>query len=174
MSASMVKTMLGITDSTYDSQISIQLPVVSMDIRKYLNKTFQKHIFSDFDAGDTEVTLGDARLEIGTVLQGDGIPDDTYIASYDYESGKYTLSTAVTDSADVVYPTISINQWSPVARMVLYKISKMTVSSATEKDVVSRSIDATSWTFSNGDINRKYGYPQKLLDELGLPNARIS
>ena len=173
MTASLVKSLLGITSTEYDTKIATQLPLVSMDVRKYLNNNFQKKRVASYEIGGNTIQIGGPMLDMGTVLQGTGIPEDTFIQSYDVDSDTYTVSETFTDFDDWVYPTISINQWTPISRMVLYKVLKMSVSSVTEQDVTSRSIDATSWTFSHAEINKKYGYPQKLLDELGAKFARV-
>lgn len=174
MTKSLIKTLLGISDTSYDTNIDLQLPIVSMDVRKYLNQNYQKYRTATYSAGENTAVIGGKMLDIGTVLQGTGIPDDTYITSYDYDEDEYTVNNTFTASDDDrVFPTISINQWNAIARMVMYKVSKMTVTSATEKDLVSKAIDSLSWTFADGEINKKYGYPQKLLDELGARFARV-
>lgn len=173
MTVSLIKSLLSISTTEYDTQIALQLPLVSMDVRKYLNKNFQKWFYASYAAGGNTIQITHPTLDIGTVLQGTGIPDDTYITSYDPDTDLYTVSNAFTDTEDYIYPTISINQWSAISRMVMYKIDKMSIASATEKGIVSKRIDSVSYTYTDEEINKEFGYPQKLLDELGPRYARV-
>jgi hypothetical protein len=60
-----------------------------------------------------------------------------------------------------------------IAKMVWYRISKMSTTDASAKGIQSESYGSVSITYSDSEINAKYNYPQILIDDLGVPFARV-
>jgi len=182
-----VKTFLGIGDTSYDAQIDVYIPIVSTDIRRILNNEFDLYVTASYTTASTDIILPDyrkyqdihgyyypqARYWVGQVLQGNGIPDDTYIQSYNPLTDIFTLSATTTDSDLYVYPTIRISQWPTISKMIFYKISKATTASATERTVSSKTYGPVSLTYSQSEINKEWDYPQVLLDDLGPVYQRV-
>lgn len=191
MSLSQVKSELdiGSTDTTYDTQITAMLPKVSADVRRILNNNFDTYVSASFDStadtislstsgerfyyGDGTVNAAAARFPIGQVVYHPNLTADSYIESYDPDTGLHTLSDTPSGAGEYVYPTINIAQWAAIAKMIWYKISKIGTSDTTEKAVSSESYGKISKTYSSSEVNKKWNYPQLLLDDLGTPQARI-
>lgn len=198
ISLSTVKDQLGITDNAHDSSISALIPVVSSDIRRILNNNFTWFFFTSYKSGENSFipTYGNnwaggrvkgyygrlygpdrvidfPSLEPGQVLQGEGIPSDTYIESYDGSSEKFTLSGAATEDGNILFPTVKISQWPTISQMIWFRINNSLQKTAGEKQVKSKNYGPVSITYADSEINRKYNYPQALINQLGTPNASL-
>lgn len=165
-----VKNQLGLNKSTYDTQITAMLPIVSSDVRRILNCKFDIAKYVVLTNGSDEFTT-DFSLAMGQVIDSPALPDDTYITAYDPNTSTYTMSAAATTDGTYFYPTILIAQWPAISKMIFYKISKQSTDSATQEKYQSITYGNVSKTFSGGEINSKYDYPQILLDDLGVPFA---
>ena len=96
-----VKTILNITTTDYDAQLTLLMPMVENDVRRILNNQFNEKVDCTFESGSTTITnIRNLKLtnpiEIGRVLQHPSIPDETYITAYDEENGVATISQATT------------------------------------------------------------------------------
>jgi hypothetical protein len=181
-----VKAQLGISNSEQDIQISAMLPIVSADVRRILNTQFDSYSTAVYASGSTDLntyapgvsdyrkSYGDpTSLKMGCVVTGENIQDDTYIVSQNPDTGVYTMSQEATGSGDYVYPTINVSQWPTISKMIAYRISKATQSTAGEKTITSKSIGGVSVSYGDGEINKKWNYPQTLIDDLGFPYAEV-
>jgi hypothetical protein len=159
-----VKELLGITSTDYDTQIDLMIPIVENDVRRIMNYDY-------LDVCKTVVTSGEttfksaSSIPIGKVIEG----GDNYVKSVSYSAGYYTatVNEAFTDDATELTLSVNIAQLPAIARMVFYRVSKMNTKQNDEK-VISKSMGPVSYTFAN-DINKTYGYPQKIIDDLGTP-----
>jgi len=198
ISLATVKAQLGLTDDTHDSAITALIPVVSSDIRRILNNNFTGFFFTSYKSGENSFipTYGNnwvggrdrgyygrlygpdrvidfPTLEPGQVLQGEGIPDDAYIESYDGSNERFTLSVAATEDGHRLFPTVNISQWPTISQMIWYRINNSLQKTAGEKQVKSKNYGPVSITYADSEINRKYNYPQALINQLGTPNASL-
>lgn len=178
---STVKTQLGITDSTYDANITALIPIVSGDVRRILNNNFDRCISATITNGAATLTFGTDNfytyeyfrppLVMGQVVYSPGIPADTYLYSYDPDTGIYTMSAAATADGDYVYPTLTVAQWPTVSKMIWYRYTTQTTANASAQNYASISYGPVSKTFADSEINKKYNYPQVLIDDLGVKYA---
>ena len=167
-----VKTQLGISDSSYDANITAMIPIVSTDIRRILNCEFDEYVTVTTTSGSADFISGIA-FKMGQVLSGTGITDDTYIQSYDASTGTYTMNAAATADGTFFYPTVLIAQWPAISKMIFYKIGKQTTTSATGQQLHSVRYGNVSKTFADNEINKQYDYPKIYINDLGVPFARI-
>jgi len=177
-----VKTNLGISDTSYDAAITAQIPIVSNDVRRILNNNFDKAYIAAFDDSGTNIDFGiinndiyqkQDRFRLGQIVTHPNLPDETYLTDFNPLTGYYTLSATPTDTGDYVIPTIEISQQLTISRMIWYRIDNLSTSAANKKEVKSISYGSVSKTFSDGEINGKWNYPQKLIDALGKPFAKV-
>lgn len=179
-----IKSQLGICDNSYDDSIAIWIPIVSNDVRRILNCNFDSYITATITSGSDEMTAWGgtyttshnyykSSYTMGQVIYSPAFPDDTYIEVYDPDSGKYTLNQAATSDGTYFYKTIQISQWSTISKMVFYKISKVSTDAASEKSLSQISYGNVSKTFSEKEINKKFDYPQFLIEDLGKGFAKI-
>lgn len=183
ISLATVKSELGLTDSTYDAQITALIPKVSSDVRRILNYNYDVRYSAAFDdsAGTIDIYTGEKAFFVqdykpmkpGTVLYHPNIPADTYIVSYDPDTDLYTLSATPTGTGDYIYPTIDIAMWSTISKMIFWRISQTSTDAASERGVSAKSIGTVSVTYSDSEINKQWNYPQPLIDDLGVPYSRI-
>jgi len=167
-----VKTHLGLSATTYDTQITAMIPIVSSDVRRILNNNFDKYVLSISTEDSTSIELNE-YYPVGQVLQGTGIPDDTYLTDFNPVTEVYTMSAAATSDGTYVYPTVLISQFPTIAKMIFYRLSTATTGNASEKNIQSISYGPISKTFSESEINKKYNYPQSLINDLGTPYAKV-
>lgn len=168
-----VRTYLGITTTEYDLQITNMIPIVSSDVRRILNCNFNNYKYVVLTSGSSTFQ-SDLDFAMGQVIQSPVLPDETYITAFDPNTSTYTINQAATSDGTYFYPTIMIAQWPVISKMIFYKISKQSTDSATERIYQQITYGNVSKTFSMGEINKKYDYPQTLIDDLGTPFARTS
>ena len=185
MSLATVKVYLGLAVTTYDASITAMLPIVSADVRRILNHQFDTYYSAVFDENADTMTLSEYNygtvkdygsyavkpvIPLGTVVQHTYLPADTYITDFIYATGVYTLSGTPTDAGGYIYKTVNISQWPTISKMIMYRINQLSTT-VTDDNIKSKSLGVTSVTYR--DINPQYNYPQKLIDDLGTPYARV-
>jgi len=181
-----VKIQLGLPAGTtlYDTNITNMIPFVSSDVRRILNAPYHTYTPATFTSGSRSIYFGDSswpsfqnqypiKYDLGQVVYAPGIPADTYLYSYDPTTGNYTLSDTPTASGTFIYPTVRISMFPAIAKMIWYRIQGMSVDDVSKKDVQSESYGPVSVTYSQREINAQYNYPQVLIDDLGLPYAKV-
>lgn len=175
ISLATVKTELGIGDTTYDTAITAMIPKVSSDVRKILNQNYDNYLTCAFDDSSTALTLvySNPILQMGRVVYHPNLPDDTYIVGWDLNTGGYTLSDTPDDSGDYVFPTITIDMWSAISKMIWFRIQGLNTTDYNNKDVQSETYGKISKTYAASEINKKWNYPQALLNDLGTPRAKV-
>lgn len=167
MSLEKVKALLGIVGTDHDAELEMFIPIVSADVRRILNDPMDKWIAGDVRAnGDLLKTT--ERLDLGQVVYALELPADTYVKSVG--SAGYGLSAKADYGVDKIVPLVNISQWQAIARMVFYRAGNAKPVVAGDK-VQSKSIGPVSVSYSL-DVNRKWNYPQELLDDLGYPRLR--
>lgn len=190
MSKDRVKIELGISSTDYDTSITAMIPVVSSHVRQILNNNYNKYVSASFDETSTDIDLliggidsfllGDGTVNfqgstfpIGQVVTHPNLPVDTYITAYDPDTGLHTLSNTPDDAGEYVYPTITIGMWSPIAKMIWYRIQGLNITDYNNKDVSAETYGKISKTYAASEINKKWNYPQALLNDLGTPIAKV-
>ncbi len=194
-----LKTLLGITSTEYDSTFELMIPIVSADVRRILNNQFNETVDCDITSGSNVIEniydvnalydsfgnekrfakhdyLEDVKLnnglDIGRVIVSDCFEDETYIVAYDEYNAKVTVSSEATADGDELITSVSIAQFPTIAKMVWYKISQMN-SNAINSEVSSKSMGSVSVTYAT-NINKKWNYPQQLINDLGTPLAKVN
>ena len=162
------------------------IPIVSADVRRILNTEYNCYSAATYSAGSANLNVyapgvtdyrksyGEAvELNMGDVVTGENIPGDTYIVSMDPDAGLYVMNQAATGAGDYIYPTVNIAQWPTISKMIAYRISKNTLASAGEKNVVSKSVGPLNVNYGQSEINKRWNYPQLLIDDLGVPFSEV-
>lgn len=183
-----IKAQLGLTATTYDVALTALIPIVSADVRRILKRFYDIGYACTYSAGSKDFftpnsvsrtvnymysQASGSPVRLGDVLSAPGITADTYIESYDPTTGIYQMSAAATGTGSYVYPTVNVAMWPTIAKMVWYKYSAQNTESASVKNVASESFGPVSVSYSAGEINKKYNYPQSLIDDLGTPYASV-
>lgn len=174
ISLTTVKAQLGLSDTTHDADITAMIPIVSSDVRRILNNNFDRHINAVYTKDSDKISsMYCSDFQMGQVLYGVNIPDDTYIKAYDPITGVYTLSANATDDGSYLYPTLTIAQWGAVSKMIWYRISSLNTSSVNDMKTSSETYGPVSKTYAESEINKKWNYPQSIIDDLGTPYAKV-
>ena len=185
-----VKTLLNITTTDYDAQLTMLLPMVENDVRRILNNQFNEKVDCEFESGSTTITniwnlksayneryfvAGVKKLtnpiEIGRVLTHPNIPDETYITAYDEENGIATISQATTGAGDYVISSIAYGMFVPIARMAGYKLNGMT-KQVCDGEIASKTMLGVSVSYVQ-HVDKRWGYPMDILRDLGTPIQRV-
>jgi len=167
-----VKAQLDISTLDYDAKITALIPIVSADVRRILNNKYDRTFSAAYEIGESglESLYG---IPMGTVVSGEGIPSDTYITQFDYSTLVYEMSANATISGTSINPTINISQWPTISKMIFYRMNNMTISNASQDNVISKSIGGVSVSYGNSQINKRWNYPQLLIDDLGIPFSEV-
>ena len=175
------KTLLNITTTDYDAQLTMLLPMVENDVRRILNNQFNEKVDCKFESGSTTITnLWNLRssqteltnpVEIGRILQHPNIPDETYITAYDEENGIATISQATTGAGDYVITSITYGMLIPIAKMLGFKMNGMTTN-VCNGELASKTMLGVSVSYVQ-HVDKKWGYPMDILRDLGTPIQRV-
>jgi len=168
ISLAKVKSLMGIEGNDHDTKLTEFIPIVSADVRRILNDPMDI-VYKGYTELYDNVLKTRTKLDLGRVVYSKELPLDTYVV--DYVDGGYELSSSATENGTTFVPTINISQWQAIARMVFYRASKAEPKVTGEK-VQSKSIGPVSISYSL-DVNRKWNYPQELLDDLGYPRLKV-
>lgn len=177
-----VKLNLGIATTTYDAQITAMIPLVSSDIRRMLNCSFDKYISAQFSSGSSSILISNNKYydisskppyDLGQVIYHPSIPADTYLLSYDPKTNYYTMSANATGTGDYIIPSVTIAQFPTISKMVWYKIGKINTTTSIASGVSSETYGPVSITYAESEINKIYDYPNTLINDLGIPFASI-
>ena len=171
-----IKTLLNITTTDYDAQLTMLLPMVENDVRRILNNQFNEKVDCEFESGSTTITnIWNVKLtnpiEIGRVLAHPNIPNETYITAYDEEEGIATLSQATTGEGTYVISSINYGMLVPIARMAGFKLNGMT-KKVCDGEIASKTIGPVSVSYVQ-HVDKKWGYPMDILRDLGTPIQRV-
>ena len=173
-----IKTLLNITTTDYDAQLTLLIPMVENDVRRILNNQFNEKVDCTFENGSTTISnLWNLRskltnpIEIGRILQHPNIPEETYITAYDEESGIATISQATTGDGDYVISSINYGMFIPIAKMAGFKLNGMS-RQVCDGEIASKTIGPVSISYVN-HIDKRWGYPMDILRDLGTPIQRV-
>ena len=185
-----VKTLLNITTTDYDAQLTLLLPMVENDVRRILNNQYNEKVDCTFENGSTTISnLWNLRssqtdryfqntlskltnpIEIGRILQHPNIPEETYITAYDEENGIATISQATTGAGDYVITSITYGMLIPIAKMVGFKLNGMS-RQVCDGEIASKSMGTVSVSYVQ-HVDKKWGYPMDILRDLGTPVQRV-
>lgn len=193
------KALLNVSSTEYDSIFEMMIPIVSADVRRILNNDFNEPVDCDITSGsnvieniyDVNATydslpsekrfarygfLNDVKLNnglnIGRVIVSDSFPDGTYITAYDEYNAQVTVSNEATSDGDQLITSVSIAMLPTIAKMVWYKVGQINTNAITP-EVASKSMGGVSVSYVT-NVNKKWGYPQQLINDLGTPIARVN
>ena len=195
MTTSDVKTILNITDSTYDVQIAYLLPLVEKDIIQYCGNAFlDKYIYREsgvhfeFVQGDSDTNDRILDSEEKFLQRGFTSTMDIYVQGGFANDGLYHLSSASTgtlkldnygeivdqdqdDTKDdnyIGYIRVSRVKWPKELRLAAAKMLWYLMAEPKQTDVQSERIDDYSITYAGS-----YAYPTrvvKMLDKWKRPS----
>ena len=173
---SQVKTYLGFTDSTHDSQISAMIPIIDAKVKQICRNNFSKPIYVKTVSGSDSVGIyiverdsSDELYELmsGTMLSGAGIPEGAYIKEtyYTYEDSyitpTFTMSANATQTREG-YIYAGMNQaYLPTIAKGLWWLVEQNGTAFNDTAWSSRSVGPVSVTRSEADnaIDGKSGMP---------------
>jgi hypothetical protein len=187
------KALLGITDTTYDTQITAQIPIIDAKVKQICHNNFNLMLFCKIHNGSNIVELYDIGynnntckqyrhtwptpeleqlmqdLPVGTLLDGDDIPDGSYIDEVYYNGvGNNGLvipsfqlnENATTSSSVYIYAGINKAYQNTIAKGIWYLIGQ-TSTAINDTAWKSRNVGPLSITKSDMDakLDGKSGMP---------------
>ena len=183
-----VKTLLGIVTTDDDAPINLLIPMVSNDVRRILNNSFNEKVYCTFKAGIKQVTglnpIGshpstygtrevklNNPLEIGRMLAHPNLPEETYITAWDYETGIAEISEDPISDGEYVITSITYGMLIPIAKMCGFKMGGMTTK-VCDGELASKSMGTVSVSYVQHS-DQRWGYPLDILRDLGTPIQRV-
>lgn len=167
---SMVKTFLGIVGDDHDDMITALIPVVEADVRRIMNHDYNRVVKAVITDGSDYIDIKRDSIAVGTIVESPALPAGTYVVSGFFGNLLKLSANATADGSEVV-ATIDMGQAFTMAKMVWFKTTKANTSKDFGK-VASKSMGPVSVTFSE-NLDKKTGYPEDLVKDLGIPYARI-
>ena len=167
-----VKAQLGLTDTTYDTQISAKIPIIDAKVKAICQNEFNQQFYATTKTGSNLITglitqpIKD--LSTGQIITGDGIPDGAYItdiykgySTTELSTPSIRLSEAATATATVyIYAGFNIAYHDVVSKGIWWMIDG-TSTKINDTAFKSRSVGPLSISRSDKDnkIDGKSGMP---------------
>lgn len=190
-----VKTQLGITDNSLDSQIDAKLPIIDAKVKQITGNKYNYQIQVNMTNGSDIATITSVEnvpennwryfkediqeyITAGDQLEGDGIPVETHVSEIYYNGDTVKLNStqyiipaiklsnnATEDGVQDVFVGINIGYHDIIAKGVQYLISG-TNTSLPQNRVKSKSLPPLSVTFRDSKIDPKTGMPDWFVEAL--------
>ena len=187
-----VKTELGITNGTYDAQITALIPTAEAKYRQIANYNFSSQFVLSYKNGDSFFTpgsidysfrWGDAYLSVGPnpnsiiydlfygdLIEGTGVDPETYITSVDKINNKVYVNNAFTADGDNLIFAQNISYWSTISAMIWFLIGKQSITNQDTFIVSSRSVGPLSVSFDAASLKSasvsRYGLPESIINAI--------
>lgn len=167
LSLSEFKSLLQVSDVTYDDLFSVYEPGVAgvveqiTGIRYGLSYTAKSTNGGNVLAITEEVYNDDVFA--GAVITGDNLPDDTLV--YDWYEHSITVDKRATASGSFTATVSPVPEplKLAVAKMVLFDIKNSTDTTANSNDITAKSMGVLSLSYSKANaLDSRYGYPKTL------------
>lgn len=192
-----VKTNLGLSDTTYDAQISAQIPIIDAKVKQICNDNFNAQIVLDTTNGSAYAEVyaaydwwGGKRREhyrqspmlkqivgdipVGTRIVGEGIPDGTYV------SDVYYTASVEFDGVTYSNPTIKLSAEATATNSAAQCFYGWNIAynSVVSKGIwwlikgASTTIEDDTWTsksYGPVSVSRSAGSSGKIHNESGMP-----
>lgn len=193
MTTAEVKTILGITSSTYDTQIAYFIPLVEDDLLEYLNNNFPDgYVYKEsaselaFVRGDSDTTdyISDTAAEF--LVKGFLSGMDIVVEGGGANVGHYHVDSASTGKLKLTEYGILIDQdqddtsddncignivisrvkWPPALKLPAAQMTWHLINDAKASNVQSESLDDYSVTYKALAVAGSNAYPVEILDRL--------
>lgn len=178
ISLATVKTFLGLNVTTYDAQITALIPIAEAKYREIAGFGFNSYFPYSYASGTTTLTLGTEffsnnnvadvlyTLVFGDIIEGTGIPAESYITAINKSNGTITISAQTTSGSDNFIISTNISYRPVMASMIWYMIGQQSTTAQSAKQVASKSVGPLSITYAPGEINTAYGLPHKIVNSI--------
>lgn len=188
LTLTIVKNELGITDGTYDSEITERLPFAEAKFRQVAGSQFRQVLCVFYDSGSPlmKVYQGpDSQINYinyGDIIISEDFPSGTYVIenyrqpSYNesidengivYElrlSGNATVDSSTAGSDAIL--SYNISHYAVLSQIVWYMIQEMSIAKVGESSIQSKRIGPVSINYGSGDINQRFGLPNKIVQQI--------
>ena len=181
------KTLLGITDTSYDTEITAAIPYIDAAVKQITRNRYNYRVIGATESGSTRMSLSPGGLdyndleeyiETGMLISGTGIPANAYIAEvfYNYPTREYVteiieidLSANATETGSDVSVYLGINiAYQPIIAKAVWWWTLQT-NTAIKNDVwQSRRMGPVSVSKQDMDakVDGSYGVPIWLVKAL--------
>jgi hypothetical protein len=189
LTLAIVKNELGITPATttYDAQITERIPFAEAKFRKVANYQFRKVIQVWYDSGSAILKVyQDANsdvdfLDYGDIILSADFADGTYVIEnyrvpnptwdddpgifYELKLSSNATADSSTGGSDMVI-CYNISHYAVLSQIVWYMISEQDITKVGESSVTSKRVGPLSVTYGPGDINQRFGLPNKIVQQI--------
>ncbi len=161
------KESLGISGDTLDVFITKQIPLIDAKVKQIAKNNFNQRVCGDVTVDSPYVTISSIHntgslteyLEVGQLIEGEGIPEDTYIEEvYAGESPNIKLSenATATTAGNILQLGINICYQDIIAKGIWYAYSKV---NRTLPGRTISSVGTVSFANEDNTIDGRYGMP---------------
>ena len=167
-----VKSELGIVVNDYNEDITKTIPKAESKYRLIANYNFNWQFSASYTSGESQFTVDLSpdspmyELSYGDLINGDGVPAETYVIDIDFCTGIITTNNAFTDDGTELFKCQSIEYWPVISSIIWYMIGKLSTSNQNTAGIVSKSVGPLSYTFDKSSINSRYGLPESLVQSI--------
>ena len=167
-----VKIEIGTTETTYDDRIAATIPNAESKFRQIAGFGFSVDFYADYTSTENTFLLPVEpnsiiyKLRYGNLIDGVGVPSETYITDINTTTGIVTVSNAFTSDGTKLVLCQDISYWSTISQMIMYLISKKTATAGTAKEVTRKSVGPLSVTYDKSAISSKWGIPESIVNSI--------
>ena len=188
LTLAVVKNELGITDGTYDSEITERLPYAEAKFKLVANNQFRTNLCLIYDNASDVIKVYQGPnsqidyIKFGDIIQSEDFPDGTYVIEnfrvpnvvpeYDEAGIVYELKVSQNSTAESsgygsdAILGYNISHYAVMSQIVWFMISEQSTGKVGEKGVNSKRVGPLSVSYSQGDINQRYGLPNKIVQQV--------
>lgn len=168
LSLSEFKSLLQISDATYDTLFSVYEPVVAGVIEEITGVRFALSYTAKTTENSNIVSvteeLYDDDIFAGATVSGNNLPDDTLVWDWTVHTLTVDKKATATGSDTITVSAVPTGLQLAVAKMVMFDIKNSTVSTANSGSIASKSMGVLSVSYDkNNAIDSRYGYPKTLI-----------
>jgi hypothetical protein len=163
---------IGSTGGTeIEASITETIPKAEARYRAVAGFNFSTQFVTTYVSGEQTFTLSGCPdslindLKYGDLLEGTGVPSETYITNIDTIDNIVTVNNEFTADGTELFLSQNIEYWPVISAIITYLISK-TTANPNVKDVISKSVGPLRYSFDKSALNMRYGLPESLVQAI--------
>ncbi|MCF8012487.1 MAG: hypothetical protein K9L56_14540 [Clostridiales bacterium] len=168
LSLSEFKSLLQISDVTYDTLFTVYEPGVTGVVEDitgvHYTQTYTAETTEDKNIITIDEEVYDDDVYVGATASADNLPSDTLVWDWTAHTITVDKKASASGSCTLTISSVPAGLKLAIAKMVLFDIKNSTESTANSGSIASKSMSVLSVSYDkNNSIDSRYGYPKTLI-----------